>query len=42
MNIFQGIFKARDKPKNLGNTSLLWGGSSSGKVVNERTAMAVE
>jgi len=40
MNIFQGIFKARDKPKNLGgNTSFLWGGSSSGKVVNERTAM---
>ena len=40
MNIFQGIFKARDKPKNLGgSTSLLWGGSSSGKVVNEKTAM---
>lgn len=40
MNIFQGIFKARDKPKNLGgSTSFLWGGSSSGKVVNERTAM---
>ena len=40
MNIFQGIFKARDKPKNLGGgTSFLWGGSSSGKVVNERTAM---
>lgn len=39
MNIFQGIFKARDKPKNLGSTSFLWGGSSAGKVVNERTAM---
>lgn len=40
MNIFQGIFKARDKPQNLGGgTSILWGGSSSGKVVNERTAM---
>lgn len=40
MNIFQGIFKARDKPKNLGGgTSFLWGGSSSGKVVNEKTAM---
>ena len=39
MNIFQGIFKARDKPKNLGSTNFLWGGSSSGKVVNERTAM---
>ena len=40
MNIFQGIFKARDKPKNLGvGTSFLWGGSTAGKVVNERTAM---
>jgi phage portal protein BeeE len=40
MNIFKGIFKARDKPKNLGSrTSFLWGGSSSGKVVNEKTAM---
>ncbi|MFA7462848.1 MAG: phage portal protein, partial [Anaerovoracaceae bacterium] len=40
MNILKGIFKARDKPKNLGGgTSFLWGGSSSGKVVNEKTAM---
>lgn len=40
MNIFQGIFKARDKPNNLGGgTSFLWGGASSGKVVNQRTAM---
>ena len=40
MSIFKGIFKARDKPKNLGGgTSFLWGGSSSGKVVNEKTAM---
>jgi len=40
MNIFKGIFKARDKPKNLGGgTSFLWGGSSSGKVINEKTAM---
>ena len=40
MNIFQGIFKARDKPKNLGvGNSFLWGSSSSGKVVNEKTAM---
>lgn len=40
MNIFQGIFKARDKPKNLGGgSSFLWGSSSSGKVVNEKTAM---
>ena len=40
MNIFQGIFKARDKPKNLGGgSSFLWGSSSSGKVVNEKTAI---
>lgn len=40
MNILQGIFKARDKPKNLGGgNSFLWGSSSSGKVVNEKTAM---
>ena len=40
MNIFQGIFKARDKPKNLGGGNrFLWGSSSSGKVVNEKTAM---
>ncbi len=40
MGLFQSIFKARDKPKDLGGgTSFLWGGSSSGKVVNERTAM---
>ena len=40
MNIFSGLFRSRDKPKNLGgSTSFLWGGSSSGKVVNEKTAM---
>jgi HK97 family phage portal protein len=40
MNIFSGLFRSRGKPKNLGgSTSFLWGGSSSGKVVNERTAM---
>lgn len=40
MGLFQSIFKARDKPANLGGgTSFLWGGSTSGKVVNERTAM---
>src|SRR5574344_2506466 len=40
MGILQGIFKPRDKPANLGGgTSFLWGGSTSGKVVNERTAM---
>ncbi|MEA4824072.1 MAG: phage portal protein [Clostridiaceae bacterium] len=39
MSMFQYIFKPRDKPKNLGSSSFLLGGSSSGKVVNERTAM---
>lgn len=40
MGILQSIFKPRDKPKNLGGgNSFLWGGSSSGKVVNEKTAM---
>ena len=40
MGILQGIFKPRDKPKNLGSgNSFLWGGSTSGKVVNEKTAM---
>jgi len=46
MGILQGIFKPRDKlpqrlsAKNLGGgNSFLWGGSTSGKVVNEKTAM---
>jgi len=40
MGILSGIFKPRDKPKNLGGGySFMWGGSSSGKVVNEHTAM---
>jgi phage portal protein BeeE len=39
MGILQSIFKPRDKPKNLGGSSFLWGGSTSGKVVNEQTAM---
>lgn len=44
MGILQSIFKARDKPqkpsaKNLGGSGFLWGGTTSGKVVNERTAM---
>ena len=39
MGILQSIFKPRDKPKNLGGNSFLWGSSTSGKVVNERTAM---
>ncbi len=41
MPLFNRIFKARDKPTNaLGSTfSFLFGGTSSGKTVNERTAM---
>jgi phage portal protein BeeE len=41
MSIFNRIFKARDKPQNaLGSSfSFLFGGTSSGKNVNERTAM---
>ncbi len=39
MGILQGIFKPRDKPKNLGSSSFIWGNSSAGKVVNEHTAM---
>jgi len=42
MGIFQGIFKARDKPQNsLGGSrySFLFGGTTAGKPVNEHTAM---
>jgi HK97 family phage portal protein len=42
MNIFQGIFKARDKPKDaLGGSrySFFFGSTSAGKPVNEHTAM---
>ena len=42
MNIFQGIFKARDKPKDtLGGSryNFFFGSTSSGKPVNEHTAM---
>lgn len=39
MGLFQSIFKARDKPKNLSGSSFLWGSSTAGKVVNEHTAM---
>ena len=47
MGIFQGIFKARDKPEGdrrvqnrIGSGwSFLFGGTTSGKQVNERTAM---
>lgn len=42
MGIFQHIFKARDKPQNRsvgGGYGCFFGGTTSGKVVNERTAM---
>ena len=42
MRFFSHLFKARDKPKNslFGNAySFFFGGTSSGKAVNERTAM---
>ena len=41
MSIFSGLFRSRDKPKNhIGSSfSFLFGGTSSGKTVNERTAM---
>lgn len=41
MGILNGLFKSRDKPQNsIGSGwSFLFGGTSSGKTVNERTAM---
>lgn len=41
MGLLKNIFKARDKPKNSvgGGWSFLFGGTTSGKAVNERTAM---
>ena len=42
MNVFKSIFHARDKPQNrtAGSTySFFLGGSTSGKTVNERSAM---
>lgn len=44
MNIFKYLFHSRDKPKNYlpsGAYNVLFGGTSSGKNVNERTAMRV-
>lgn len=39
--IFSGLFRSRDKPKNRvgGGWSFFFGGTTSGKAVNERTAM---
>lgn len=42
VGILTGLFKSRDKPKNSINGSsyrFLFGGSTSGKSVNERSAM---
>lgn len=41
MNLLKGMFKSRDKPQNrVGSSfSFLFGGTTSGKAVNERTAM---
>lgn len=42
MSIFSGLFKSRDKPTNATSGSsyrFLFGGSTSGKVVTERSAM---
>lgn len=41
MNLLKGLFRSRDKPQNrVGSAfSFLFGGTSSGKTVNERTAM---
>jgi len=41
LSIFSGLFRPRDKPENrIGSAfSFLFGGTSSGKAVNERTAM---
>jgi len=42
MGILQGIFKARDKPKNIlsgSRYSFFFGGTTAGKQINEHTAM---
>lgn len=44
MNIFKHLFHSRDKPKNALNGSgynFYFGGSSSGKCVNERTSLQI-
>jgi HK97 family phage portal protein len=39
-NPLRGLFRSRDKPQNrIGAFSFLFGGTSAGKTVNERTAM---
>lgn len=41
MNLLRGLFRSRDKPQNRMSSafSFLFGGTTSGKTVNERTAM---
>ena len=41
MQLFKGLFHSRDKPRNYlsGTSSFLFGGTTSGKAVNERSAM---
>ena len=41
MNLLKGLFRSRDKPQNRVGSgfSFLFGGTTSGKTVNERTAM---
>jgi len=41
INPLKGLFRSRDKPKNrIGSAfSFLFGSTTSGKTVNERTAM---
>jgi HK97 family phage portal protein len=44
MNIFKGLFKSRDKPQNVithSSFGLSFVNTSTGKVVNEKTAMSV-
>ena len=43
MSIFSGLFRSRDKPKNpIGSAFIVsFGGTTSGKTVNERTAMQI-
>jgi HK97 family phage portal protein len=40
--LFEALFRSRDRPRNsLGGYTFPWGGTASGKNVNERTAMTV-
>ena len=42
MNLFSKLFRSRDKPYNhLGGLSFLFGQTTAGKAVNERTAIMI-